>query len=91
MTCPKDPQSQNRYAYVRNNPITRIDPTSAQECENPEDPFCGGCEVDPFLCFPIIVIPPVGGGTPENTRPFPWPQLPLGFFADAQLPSIGSR
>jgi len=25
-TCPKDPQSQNRYAYVKNNPITHVDP-----------------------------------------------------------------
>jgi RHS repeat-associated protein len=25
-TCPIDPQSQNRYAYVKNNPITQVDP-----------------------------------------------------------------
>jgi RHS repeat-associated protein len=57
-TCPKDPQSQNRYAYVRNNPITRIDPTGTQDCD-PEDPFCDPCVLNPLAC---IAPPPVGGG-----------------------------
>jgi RHS repeat-associated protein len=79
-TCPKDPQSQNRYAYVRGNPITRIDPDGTDDCD-PEDPFCGDpCQGGGGICFP-----PGGGGgyggNPEGPRTFPWPQLPPGFFS----------
>jgi RHS repeat-associated protein len=83
-TCPKNPQSQNRYAYVRNNPITHVDPTGAQVCDF-EDPFCFPCDQDPLLCFPPFPILPIGGGGGgagggEGPRPFPWPLLPLGLF-----------
>jgi RHS repeat-associated protein len=30
---PSDPQSFNRYSYVRNNPLNRIDPTGHIDCE----------------------------------------------------------
>jgi RHS repeat-associated protein len=30
---PIDPQSLNRYSYVRNNPVNRIDPTGHDDCE----------------------------------------------------------
>jgi len=83
-TCTKDPQSQNRYAYVRNKPLTRIDPTGMLDCD-PDDPFCGDpCIFNPFFCFPPL--PPVGGGgfsggggEGPKPRPFPWPVL-FGFF-----------
>ena len=85
----KDPQSQNRYAYVRNNPVTRVDPNGLGidgGCGDPEDPLCDPCILDPFLCLP----PPIGGGGGYNggggegpkPRTFPWPLLPLGFFQD---------
>ncbi len=86
-TCTKDPQSQNRYAYVRNNPITRIDPSGMLEECFEDDPFCGDpCWWDPFFCFPPPPFPPRGrsgggfgggGGGGERPRTFPWPILTI--------------
>lgn len=81
-TCLKDPQSQNRYAYVRNNPITRVDPSGMGDCD-PDDPYCGNpCVFEPF-CLPPIPPPPGGGGgnggnggggsEGPQPRTFPWP------------------
>jgi RHS repeat-associated protein len=36
---PMDPQSLNRYSYVRNNPVNRIDPTGHEDCAA-EDDWC---------------------------------------------------
>ncbi len=72
-TCTKDPQSQNRYAYVRNNPITRIDPSGMLEECFEDDPFCGDpCWWDPFFCFPPPPFPPRGrsGGGFDFLGPF---------------------
>jgi RHS repeat-associated protein len=92
-TCTKSPQSQNRYAYVRNNPLTRVDPSGMFDvgpCD-PDDPFCGNpCFWDPFFCRGPLPPPGggggggggfVGGGDGEpKPRAFPWPLIPPGFF-----------
>ncbi len=33
---PGDPQSWNRYSYVRNNPVNRVDPTGNEDLEDDE-------------------------------------------------------
>lgn len=68
----KDPQTQNRYSFVRNNPMTYIDPTGAMDCD-PSDPSCiggwgggGGCDpiLDPLcgICDPTDPFCEGGGG-----------------------------
>jgi hypothetical protein len=84
----KDPQSQNRYAYVRNNPITRVDPNGMSDidCFEDIDPFCDPCSFDPLFCGvgggSGGFVGGGGGGGQAKPRPFPWPLLPPGFFND---------
>jgi RHS repeat-associated protein len=87
-TCPKDPQTQNRYDYVRNNPMSYTDPTGGMLCEQCIDGGGGGFGCDPLfdpLCdlAPMILLNVGTAGfistTPEN-RKFPWPELAIGLF-----------
>lgn len=48
-TCLKDPQSENRYSYVRNNPISYIDPQG--EFTVPSLSFLGGPCSDSFYAI----------------------------------------
>lgn len=68
---PADPQSYNRYSYVRNNPLRYIDPSGHGQCDpegncqnNPTIPRYPGletpdeCVLKPAKCgFPIVPYP----------------------------------
>ncbi len=95
-TCPKDPQSQNRYAYVRNNPLSYVDPLGAQGC-NPEDPTCGGgggadCDPNDPFCGVGPGTGGGGGGRGEGwpgTIWFPVPLFPPGLFSSLGGGGVG--
>jgi RHS repeat-associated protein len=54
---PNDPQTWNRYAYVRNTPLSHVDPTGMEDC-NPEDSDVSAC------CDPTVDDCSSGGGGP---------------------------
>jgi len=62
----KDPQAFNRYAYVRNSPVNRVDPTGHADTCNSALYNCGGYgNNDPFITSPTPEMAPgVANGNP---------------------------
>jgi RHS repeat-associated protein len=95
-TCAKNPQTQDRYAYVTNNPLSYVDPLGTQGCSE-EDPNCGACDfsTDPF-CGLGPPIPGAGllSASTGRQEGWPglivWPQLPFGFLGVPE-PSSGDK
>jgi hypothetical protein len=55
---PRDPQSWNRYAYTRGDPVNRFDPAGMQDC--------GTSEVEPISCSGVPILFPGGGGSSQG-------------------------
>jgi RHS repeat-associated protein len=66
---PADPQSWNRYAYTRNNPVNRIDPKGLYDCD-PAEPLCQP------PCSPSFLPVPGGGCGPDLDPDFEPPPPP---------------
>lgn len=69
-----DPQSLNRYAYVRNDPISLIDWFGL--CD---EPMTYDAKTDTFICIghqPLIDLGPQGGGAPVPIDPYPIQPIP---------------
>jgi RHS repeat-associated protein len=78
-----NPQTINRYTYVRNNPTNRVDPSGL--CDDPEDPSCGGCD---FFCGdPCFFCGGGGGDGGPPASPYPPQQNPVSSSAS----TVGSQ
>jgi RHS repeat-associated protein len=70
---PEDPQTLNRYAYARNNPLGMVDLSGLDGCD-PEDPSCGGSGgCDPFIDPFCGGGGPIGNPNPPAAPPPPPP------------------
>ena len=77
-TCLFNPQTQNRYTYVTDNPVNRTDPTGL--CGDGDNSDCGGFGIT------LPIFP--GGGSEQPAPPTPHPVLGtlqvLNFFSASE-------
>jgi RHS repeat-associated protein len=71
---PSDPQSLNRYAFVRNSPLVRVDPTGHADCDDRQN----DCDDIPTVTTPIVPVP------------LPRPSVPLSDSRDRRPDDSGS-
>jgi len=71
----QDPQSLNRYAYVKNDPLDHVDPSGLFGWSIFSS-FLPRREIRRRWFIPRIILPPIFGRHPEKPRPL----LPPGFF-----------
>jgi RHS repeat-associated protein len=71
-TCLLNPQTQNRYAYVTDNPVNRTDPSGLFGSGGGGDDFPSPPSID----FPFPFFPTGGGSNPATPTPHPVFGLP---------------
>jgi RHS repeat-associated protein len=91
--CSKDPQTQNRYAYVTNNPVNKVDRLGLWG----EDGGGGGCPWWDLFCGGGSPFPGGGGGSgggpiggPSETPKTTLQLIPLGFFDFGAKPPLAN-
>ena len=72
-TCSLYPQTQNRYAYVTNNPVNRTDPSGLFGIGDGGGDFPS----PPPIGIPFPIFPGGGGGSQEPAPPTPHPVFGL--------------
>ena len=75
-TCLFNPQTQNRYVYVTDNPLNHTDPTGL--CGDGDNSDCGGIGIT----LPIF---PGGGGSEQPAPPTPHPVFGLSELFDWRI------
>ena len=71
---PSSLQSYNRYSYVRNNPLTVVDPSGFQEGPLPEAE--GEAEEDPEMALRLAEMPRMSSNGRTYTPPLGEPSIP---------------
>ncbi|MBK8987684.1 MAG: RHS repeat-associated core domain-containing protein [Chloroflexi bacterium] len=88
---PANPQSLNRYSYVRNSPLNMIDPTGHRECDDPPACEAGGPYKPPPASPPSLGDPLEGfydigfDYDPDPTRPAPEEGKPPSYHNGVDL------
>ncbi|RMG42629.1 MAG: hypothetical protein D6719_06020 [Candidatus Dadabacteria bacterium] len=88
----ENPQSWNRYAYVRNNPVNRIDPSGHADEKSSTDNTSQYSEDHPYTLDTVTVTPETAGKTTINWSLVPgWLWSSLLWHAGGETSAKGER